>query len=466
MKTLYSFFILLLGCLVQAQTFEVVPILDNGNPDKHLNLVIMGDGYTATEQDAFLGKAQSISDYLFSIAPWSNYKNYFNVFAIKVISNETGVKHANTASDCNDYFTEISNPDNYFGTKFDGFGIHRLTVVSSNARVANVLAHSFPNYDLVFIVGNTNQYGGSGGNYAVFTADEASSEIAAHEIGHTFGRLADEYYAGDQYFQEKPNMTQQTDPNLIKWRNWLTPGTGVDIEQYCCGGNSALWFKPANGTCKMEQLNLPYCAVCKEGIVERMHVLVSPIESFSPSNAMAIDVNNDLVEFALTSLIRPIPNTLQTKWQLDNSDVSTDESFSLNPSSLNEGSHILTASVIDNSPLVRSNDHALHINTVTWNLNKSNLGIQSQVHENSILLQMYPNPAAEMIRLHLELQVSSKVSIDLTDITGKTIRQIAERTVSEGVTEIPIDMNGLNAGVYLAILKIDGAAYPQKIVKQ
>lgn len=466
MKTLYSFFILLLGCLVQAQTFEVVPILDNGNPDKHLNLVIMGDGYTAAEQDAFLDKAQSISDYLFSIVPWSNYKNYFNVFAIKVISNESGVKHANTASDCNDYFTEVSNPDNYFGTKFDGFGIHRLTIVSSNARVANVLAHSFPNYDLVFIVGNTNQYGGSGGNYAVFTADEASSEIAAHEIGHTFGRLADEYYAGDQYFQEKPNMTQQTDPNLIKWRNWLTPGTGVDIEQYCCGGNSALWFKPANATCKMEQLNLPYCAVCKEGIVERVHTLINPIESYSPSNLSVIDVNSTLIDFALTSLIRPIPNTLQIQWQLDGNNISNTENYALDASVLPDGVHTIVASVFDDSPLVRTNDHALHINTVTWNLNKSNLGIQSQTHENSIALKIYPNPTTDVINFNLDLLAAAKISINLTDVNGKIVRQISEREASSGVSKISMDLTGLARGIYVATIRIDGASYTQKLVKQ
>ncbi len=467
MKNCYFLLILLLSISLQAQTFEVVPILDNGNPDKHLNLVIMGDGYTDVEQDAFVNTAQNISNYLFSISPWSAYKNYFNVFAIKVISTQSGVKHANTASDCSGYFTEVSNPTNYFGTKFDGFGIHRLTIVTSNVKVANVLSANFPNYDLVFIVGNSNQYGGSGGSYAVFTADEASSEIAAHEIGHTFGRLADEYYAGDQYFQEKVNMTQQTDPNLVKWKNWLTEETNIGIDPYCCGGNSSLWFKPVSGECKMEQLNLPYCDVCKEGIVERIHTLVNPIETYAPDNATVLNVNTEPIEFALTSLIRPIPNTLEVQWQLDGNMVTTAENYSLNPTDLSDGNHVLSVGVTDNTSLVRTDNHAtVHINTVTWNLLKSNLGLQSEAHENSIALKMYPNPVTEMIHLQLDLQVSAKVSIDLTDVTGKIVRQISEQTASAGVSEISIDINGLTAGVYVAQLKIDGAAYPQKIVKQ
>lgn len=460
-------FLLLLGWTASAQTFEVVTILDNGNPDKHLNLVIMGDGYTQTEQDAFISTAQNITQYLFSIAPWSQYKNYFNVFAIKVVSVQSGMKHANTASDCADYFTQVSNPTNYFGTKFDGYGVHRLTIVTSNVRVANVLSANFPNYDLVFIVGNSDQYGGSGGSYAVFTANQASSEIAAHEIGHTFGKLADEYYAGDQYFQEKINMTQQSDPNLIKWKNWLTEETNIGIEPYCCGGNSALWYKPVSGQCKMEQLNLPYCDVCQEGIVERIHALVNPIESYTPGNATVLQVNADPVDFALTSLIRPIPDTLQVQWQLDGNSVSTNENYTLNPEALSDGNHLLTATVTDPTLLVRTDNHAaVHFNTVTWNLSKSNLGIHTQAHENSIALKIYPNPVADVLKLQLDLLASAKVAVDLTDVTGKIVRQISEQTASAGISEISIDMNGLNAGVYVAVLKIDGASYPQKVVKK
>nr|WP_262897465.1 T9SS type A sorting domain-containing protein [Flavobacterium sp. CYK-55] len=79
---------------------------------------------------------------------------------------------------------------------------------------------------------------------------------------------------------------------------------------------------------------------------------------------------------------------------------------------------------------------------------------------------MYPNPVTNVVNFELDLLTSAKVSIDLTDVTGKIVRQISERTASAGVSEILIDMNGLTAGVYVAELKIDGAAYPQKIVKQ
>ena len=100
------------------------------------------------------------------------------------------------------------------------------------------LAKNFPNYDQVCILANTPYYGGSGGSYATTTLNTASNEIYAHEIGHSFAALSDEYYAGDGYAGERVNMTKETNPLLVKWKNWMNIN-GIGIYQHCCGGNSA-----------------------------------------------------------------------------------------------------------------------------------------------------------------------------------------------------------------------------------
>lgn len=461
--TLFCFLITL--TTAKAQVFDVVQIQNSGDPNKCLNLVIMGDGYTADQQDDFIDTASNITSYLFSIAPWAQYKNYFNVYAIKVISPESGVKHANTASDCGSYFTEVSNPINYFGTRFDGFGIHRLTIVSNGARVGNVLATNFPNYDLVFIVGNTPQYGGSGGTYAVFTANAASSEIAAHEIGHTFAGLADEYYAGDQYFAEKINMTQESDPTLIKWRNWVGTGT-TGIHNYCCGGNSSLWHKPTNNTCKMEQLNLPYCNVCKEGIIEKIHSMVNPIVGYSPDNSETIASGTTPITFQLTQLLLPIPNTLHIKWQLDTAllDINS-EFFQLFPASLAEGLHTLAAIVTDETSMVRVDNHTtVHANTVTWTINKSNLGIETQAVTTKIAYTLFPNPVQNQLHLAFDLDQPASVSIAIINLEGKTLSEIEKKT-NAGQFEENLAVENLPAGTYIALVKINGVAFPQTFVK-
>ena len=78
-----------------AQSFDVDTLRYNGDPSKYINFVLMGDGFTATEQTKFLTEANKITDSLFTIVPWSNYRNYFNVFAIKVLSSSQNFNHRN-----------------------------------------------------------------------------------------------------------------------------------------------------------------------------------------------------------------------------------------------------------------------------------------------------------------------------------------------------------------------------------
>ena len=70
---------------LQAQVFPTDTILlSKGDINKLINIVILPDGYTATQLDTFINDANTLVNYFFSQQPYSNYKNYFNAFAIKV----------------------------------------------------------------------------------------------------------------------------------------------------------------------------------------------------------------------------------------------------------------------------------------------------------------------------------------------------------------------------------------------
>ena len=296
-----------------AQVFPVDTIIKTGPLDKRLNLVYLADGYLASEQAKFITDVVAMNDKLFNTVPFKEYKNYFNVFAVKVVSNESGIKHPNTAPDCPGIGTHpVSNPANYFGTTFDFGNIHRLVVPGNFALINSVLAANFPEYDQVLMVGNTSFYGGSGGAVATSTTHSSAAEIMIHEIGHSFAGLADEYWAGSQYAGEKPNMTAQSNPALVKWKNWIgTPGIGVFQHT---GGPG--WYKPTTGgTCKMEALGPAFCSVCKEALIERIHTLISPVDSYFPSNAGTLNVYGTS-GFKL-NLLQPIPNTLKRTWNMD-----------------------------------------------------------------------------------------------------------------------------------------------------
>ena len=85
---------------LQAQTFTVDTLLNNGNRNNRINLVFLAEGYTSSQQAQFITDVNAIMDKFFLTAPLSNYKSFFNVYAVHVVSTETGTKHPNTATDC------------------------------------------------------------------------------------------------------------------------------------------------------------------------------------------------------------------------------------------------------------------------------------------------------------------------------------------------------------------------------
>jgi hypothetical protein len=373
MKKLYRGLILLFLLLAipvfrsSAQKFDIDTLQYFGPTKEYINLVILGDGYTAEQLGQYSRNARTFTNYLFSQAPYNAYKNYFNVFAIQVISAESGVKHPKTAPDCDPWVPE-SNPRNFFGTTFDYGAMHRLVVPTNHNKMGSVLNAHIPDYDQVLLLANTPYYGGSGGTYATATLDSRSNEIALHEMGHSFAGLADEYWAGPSFAMEKPNLTRESDSTRVKWKNWLAPKASIGIFPH----PDPQWYKPTDKACKMEFLDKQYCAVCTETIIERIHTLLRPIRSLSPDPAEAILTTPGSPSFFVSlKNILTSPNTLKSSWQLNGAPVPGNrDSVEIVPGKLQEGLNNLSVSVIDTTLLTRSDTHAIdHLYTVSWTLN-------------------------------------------------------------------------------------------------
>src|SRR5690606_11801996 len=131
------------------QTFEVQAIKSSGAVDKRINLVILSEGYQAAELPQFVTDATNFMNDMFSQTPFSQYEAYFNVYLIKVPSNESGASHPGTASDEGSVnpVVPVSSVDHYFGTSFDTAGVHRLLYSYNGSTIATVLANNFPEYD-------------------------------------------------------------------------------------------------------------------------------------------------------------------------------------------------------------------------------------------------------------------------------------------------------------------------------
>jgi hypothetical protein len=91
-------------------------------------------------------------------------------------------------------------------------------------------------------------------------------------------------------------------------------------------------------------------------------------------------------------------------------------------------------------------------------LNFSNIptGLYSK-HKTLLPISMYPNPVSDILNVNME----SRASIQVLDITGKTLIFKASANQKE-----KIDMSSLKSGIYFIKVKTDDAQFVQKIIKK
>jgi hypothetical protein len=415
---------------VIAQQFKVDTLQYNGPTYSLINIAILGDGYQENELDTFISDARKMWNALFNEKPYSNYRNFFNIVAISVPSNESGAG-INPA-----YLV-----DNYFGSTFGYAGIERLLVPTHRNRITNVLAHNFPDYDQVIMLVNSSKYGGSGGFVATASTHRSSSEIAIHELGHSFAGLADEYWAGAQYAREAINMTREIDLELLKWKNWFGD-FGVGLYPF---NEAPEWHRP-HQNCKMRFLGSPFCPVCTEGKVERIHALAPPLLSWFPAYKELI-MPNSQVTFQL-ELLKPEPNTLQINWELNGFPLNIEvDSVIIDRAILTEGDNFLSAAVLDTTLLSRHNTQStIRLSVVTWQIKNSTTSIEN-ISSASIGFRynLYPNPVSETLNINVEGTQHEIIYIEIFDLNGRL--QLSHKLTTGDVNKVSLD--GLATGSYL-----------------
>lgn len=355
-KHIYTIFCLLIVASLSAQ---VNKIKDAGPDDKRINFAVVGDGYTASQLGDFSTDAMMITEDFFNEVPFLQYTNFFNVYTVDVVSQESGADHPNIEGSTS--HPQLSVNTALDGT-FDAFGIHRLVVVD-NAKVFAQLAANYPNYDQAVILVNSPFYGGSGGATAVNTLHSSASDLAIHEVGHSFQNLADEYADGG----EAPNRTSVNNAGNVRWQDWIGMG---GVGEFTIGSSS---LKPVDGACMMEFLNQPFCPVCIEQTIESIYDLVSPLESTSPATAN-VDYTGEDLDFAITT-IKPIPNTLTYEWELNGQPFTNGvEAITLTQSDLTEINNTLLVRVKDETTLSMKN--ANYVFTYEWTISNLSLPLE------------------------------------------------------------------------------------------
>ena len=360
----------------------VTKILDNGSSSNRVDIVVLGDGYTSSEQMKYADDVENfvINGFL-AEEPYAEYINYFNVNRIDVISNESGVDHPENNID----------KDTALGAHYNCQNIQRLICVDY-AAVSTVINNSInpDEKDMVIVIVNDDEYGGSGGAVAVASTNVSAVELVLHETGHSFGLLADEYtYQPPDCINDleppEPNVTIETDRNLIKWNTnggppsgWIDTNIQVPtLEQtdgipglyegakYCETG----LYRPTYNS-KMRSLGRPFEQVNEEQLVKRIYNFVSPIDAVSPSSDKINVKKGESIDFSVDTTTPQNPDFSIT-WLLNGVSQSISGSYTLNSTTLNSGNYALTVHVRDRTNKVRNDTYSILQDEFTWSLTVS-----------------------------------------------------------------------------------------------
>lgn len=202
----------------------------SGDPHKKVDLLFIGDGYTDKEKRAFKKDLDRYVEYLFDTEPFGKNSEKFNIYGIMPESMERGVDqprrkdYKKTAIEAT--FNSLESP---------------RYLLTENIWELHDIASQTP-YDAICIMVNSERYGGGGiyNYYCTFTADNDRSDFTfLHELGHSFGGLADEYYSSSVAYSNfypkdieptEPNITALIDPNRLKWKDQLSEGIEIPTD--------------------------------------------------------------------------------------------------------------------------------------------------------------------------------------------------------------------------------------------
>ncbi|KAG4078335.1 hypothetical protein HA402_013045 [Bradysia odoriphaga] len=190
---------------------EIEKIVDGGDQSNRIDVVFMGDGYTADEREQFFGDIRRLTEEMFNGETFRSYLPLFNIWAIYVESNETGI--------------------GYDGAKDTPFRLYRERgqlrgIYTGNAQYAREVCRlTGPGgCDYPSLIGNDDYYGGLGGEFVISTkSNRTGTVVLRHEMGHNFVNVGEEYDNGQVYsgVNAAANLTIVEN----KWGHWLTHGT-------------------------------------------------------------------------------------------------------------------------------------------------------------------------------------------------------------------------------------------------
>lgn len=259
-----------------------------GPPEKSIDVLFVAEGYVKGSK--FVKDVERYSSRLLGEAPFSWYRDRFNVSSVYVPSNDRGCDLSPKANSVSTLLeSHFDAPDG------------RLLVFKDGKKLAE-LVRAAGETDIVFVLVDTEKYGGAGtvlGEVEVrgrplpaptcSAQDTRSFMIAIHELGHSLADLADEYAdgatAGDYPLPDEGDLPARNvtlrrcfDRSSfgalrasIKWKHALELRGAERYEWVHEGGHyrETGVFRPWK-RCKMRDHGDPFCPVCAEEVAKAL----------------------------------------------------------------------------------------------------------------------------------------------------------------------------------------------------
>ncbi|MEU5402267.1 M64 family metallopeptidase [Streptomyces sp. NPDC005963] len=374
-----------LSAAEKAEDGQISKLMDNGSTADRLDIVIVGDGYTAAELPQFHTDAKEIWAETAAVEPYTTYRNLFNIWTVDAVSNQSGVTGDPDRGTVR---------DTALGSYFWCGDIERLLCIDQE-KVDRYVAKA-PEADLVIVLANSTKYGGAGYNVPSATlgyegistasaGNDKSGQVAIHETGHSLGKLADEYFYPGYPGYERYTGPEPADSNIstltaadiaaqrTKWHRWLgepSPDGGT-IGAFEGGGYFVQGLYRPTDNSLMRSVGKPFNLPGVEAMIAGFYRHAKPLTAVTPTDR-TLRLRHT-VKTTVPALTGADGRQLKIRWFLDGKELKrlagrtqvrvSDVALRL----LDLRTHKLTVTVDDRTPAVRDPEIAATMKSaITW----------------------------------------------------------------------------------------------------
>lgn len=266
-----------------------VRIYEQNRQEKPVNLVFLGDGFTAADYldgGSFDAAVAEAAEAIFQVEPYKAYREYFNIYKMAAFSEDRGVSQKD----------EGIIKKTAFNTAYLGGSSMETDYNKIFKSVEQIPGINLKQTGIILIV-NEDRYAGmtmmysDGRSIAMCPMDRTPylpggfGHIVVHEAGgHGFGRLADEYTNGVEtppsqdeltglkqwfafgYYQ---NVDITNDLSKVKWKDFVSlPGYVVNAYEGGYYHEVGIW-RPESVSC-MDDNRYYFNAPSRAAIVQRI----------------------------------------------------------------------------------------------------------------------------------------------------------------------------------------------------